>query len=146
MNPLQRRTTEHATIGMLTMSKDRQANHRAGGRWALLLAGLARSGPLAYRHFRFRGGRSNPASTTSQLQAVPQPDASLAAGSAGQVNTDRPNADLGTLRRPTRVCAGLRVFDIQVGSGNQIEGAWLATPDSPSPVLVAVGQRFGSGF
>jgi len=65
----------------------------------------------------------------------------LAAGSAGQANIDQ-----GTLRRPIRICTNLRVFDVQVGTGNEVEGAWLATAQSPNPVLVALGQRFGSGY
>ena len=37
------------------------------------------------------------------------------------------------------------MFDIQVGADNQIEGAWLANAKSPSPVMIVVGQHFGSG-
>ena len=127
------------------MSKNWQTSYRVGWRRALLLVGFGGLAIIGLAIPRFRGSRSNPSATATRRQSDSQLDDSPAVADAGQSKTDPPNSDQGALPRPTRICTDLRVFDIQVGTGNQIEGAWLATAQSPSPVMVAVGQRFGSG-
>ena len=117
---------------------------RAGWCCALFLVGSAGVALSVFEYSRLRDGRSDAVALEVESQSESQLDGAQTEGSGSQVDTDLSNTDQGVLHRPTRFCTDLRLFDVQVGTGSQIEGAWLATAQSPSPVLVAVGQHFGS--
>lgn len=116
-------------------------NDRGVWRWALLLGAFGGLSLFGLTITHFRGSRSNTNATATQRQTSSQIDDLPAV-----VDADQSIAAADTLRRPTRICDDLRVLDIQVGANNQIEGAWLAAAQSESPVMVAVGQGFGSGI